>query len=275
MARSKGPTASIDYSSVAGVVVALAAILGGLILEGGAISDVAQATGAIIVLGGTFGAVMVSTPSSVLMGAIKNFKYVFLQPRSEERKAIDEILTYATRARRNGIVSLESDVDAVQDPFLRKALSLGVDGADIQELEQMMRLEMEEYERRGKAEAKVYEAAGGYSPTVGIIGAVLGLIQVMKHLDQIEMVGHGIAVAFVATVYGVAAANIFFLPAGSKLKARVEASTRMKELMLDGVISIVQGLHPKVIERKLEGYLSEAPKAKARPVKERERAEAA
>ena len=275
MAKAKGSGVSIDLSSFAGLAVAVGAILGGLILEGGNIKDIAQVTGAIIVLGGTLGAVLVTTPTAIFLGAVKSLKHVFFQPDYRPRKVIDEIVVYATRARRNGIVSLEADVEAVEDPFLRKALALGVDGTDLQELEQMMNLEMDAEERRGKAEAKVYESAGGYSPTIGIIGAVLGLIQVMKHLDQIEMVGHGIAVAFVATVYGVAAANIFFLPAGAKLKARVEESTHMKELMLDGVISIVQGLHPKVIERKLEAYLSDAPSQNGRPTRARSRAEAA
>jgi chemotaxis protein MotA len=275
MASARSSGVSIDISSFAGLIVACGAILGGLILEGGQVKDVAQMTGAIIVFGGTLGAVMVTTPTAVFLGAVKNLKHVFFQPEFTPRRVIDEIVSYATRARRNGIVSLEADVEKVEDPFLRKALSLGVDGTDLQELEQMMHLEMDAEERRGKAEAKVYESAGGYSPTIGIIGAVLGLIQVMKNLDQIEMVGHGIAVAFVATVYGVAAANIFFLPAGAKLRARVEESARMKELMLDGVMSIVQGLHPKVIERKLEAYLSEStPQTRTRST-ERARAEAA
>jgi chemotaxis protein MotA len=275
MGKRKGPRLSIDVSSFGGLAVAVGAIVGGLILEGGNIRDIAQVTGAIIVLGGTFGAVMVTTPTSVLLGAVKNLKYVFFQPRLEDRKVIEEIVVFATRARRNGLVSLEPDVDQVEDPFLRKALSLGVDGTDAQELQQMMNLEMDAEERRGKAEARVYESAGGYSPTIGIIGAVLGLIQVMKHLDQIELVGHGIAVAFVATVYGVAAANLLFLPAGAKLKARVDASTRTKELMLEGVISIVQGLHPKVIERKLEAYLSDRKAPAATPIRDRGRVEAA
>lgn len=275
MANSKSPKTTLDFSSIAGVAIALGGILGGLILEGGSINDVAQVTGAIIVLGGTLGAVMVTTPAAVLIGALKQLKLVFFQPRHEPRKIIEEVLVYAARARRNGIVSLEPDIEKIEDPFLRKALSLGVDGTDLQELQEMMNLEIDAEERRGRAEAKVYESAGGYSPTIGIIGAVLGLIQVMKHLDQIELVGHGIAVAFVATVYGVASANILFLPAGAKLKARVEEAGRMKELMLDGVISIVQGLHPKVIERKLEAYTADGLRRAGSGGRESVRAEAA
>ena len=275
MATSKGPGLKIDLGSLAGLIVALGGILGGLILEGGNIKDVAQITGGIIVVAGTLGAVLVTTPTSILTGAARKLLYVFFQPVYTPRGIIDEILLYATRARRNGIVSLESDVESIKDPFLKKALSLGVDGTDLQDLQQMMNLEISADEQRGRAEAKVYEAAGGYAPTVGIIGAVLGLIQVMKHLDQIELVGHGIAVAFVATVYGVGLANIVFLPAGAKLKARAEEAARMKELMLDGVSGIVQGLHPKIIERKLEAYLSEGARTSSTASKPSYRAEAA
>jgi chemotaxis protein MotA len=275
MSTSKGPRIKIDWGSIVGVLVALGGILGGLLLEGGNVKDVAQITGGIIVLSGTLGAVLVTTPTAVFTGAARKLLYVFFQPVYTPRGIIDEILVYATRARRNGIVSLEPDVESIKDPFLRKALSLGVDGADLQELQQMMNLEITSDEQRGRAEAKVYEAAGGYAPTVGIIGAVLGLIQVMKHLDQIELVGHGIAVAFVATVYGVASANIFFLPAGAKLKSRAEESARMKELMLDGVSGIVQGLHPKIIERKLEAYLSEGARTTTNSARATVRAEAA
>jgi chemotaxis protein MotA len=146
---------------------------------------------------------------------------------------------------------------------MRKALTLGVDGTDIKDLRKMMEIEMTIEEQEGEAEAKVYEAAGGYAPTIGIIGAVLGLIQVMKHLDNIEEVGHGIAVAFVATVYGVGFANLFFLPAANKIKARVRECARMNELILEGVCSIVEGLNPKMIERKLEPFVPQkSPKAK-------------
>jgi chemotaxis protein MotA len=255
--RSSGPPTRLDLASVAGLLLALGGIIGGLMLEGGSVADIAQATGALIVFGGTLGAVMVTTPPAILIGAAAKLKLVFLQPSYSPRAIIEEIMEYAMRARRNGIVSLEPDIERIESPFLRKALSLGVDGTDIQELRNMMAIELDAEERQGKAEAKVYEAAGGYAPTIGIIGAVLGLIQVMKHLDNIDLVGKGIAVAFVATVYGVASANLFFLPAGNKLKARVDESIRMKELMLEGVSSIIQGLHPQVIERKLEAFANE------------------
>lgn len=167
---------------------------------------------------------------------------------------IEEIIGYATKARKNSIISLESDLERIQDPFLRKAISLSVDGTDLQELRKMMELDLDLQQRNGEAIAKVYECAGGYAPTIGIIGAVLGLIQVMKHLENIEEVGRGIAVAFVATVYGVAAANLFFLPAANKIKARFHETLHIKELMLEGVCSIVEGLNPKLIRVKLDAF---------------------
>jgi chemotaxis protein MotA len=237
-----------------GLALAVAGILGGLVLEQGKVRDVAQLTAAIIVLGGTLGAVMVTTPMHLLRSAAGKFPALFFETSHAPEAIVEQIIGYAAKARKNGIVSLEDEAAAVRDPFLRKALNLAVDGTDLQELRRMMELEIALEEHRGEAEAKVYEAAGGYAPTIGIIGAVLGLIQVMKHLANIDEVGRGIAVAFVATVYGVASANLLFLPAGGKLKSRTHAAVQMRELMLEGVLGIAEGLNPKLIRIKLEAY---------------------
>jgi chemotaxis protein MotA len=234
--------------------LALVGTLGGLILEKGKVQDVAQVTAALIVLGGTLGAVMVTTPIGVLLSAAAKLSHIFFESRHAPGAIIEQIIAYATKARKHGIVSLENETDSIEDPFLRKALSLAVDGTDLQELRRMMELDISLEEQRGEAEARVYEAAGGYAPTIGIIGAVLGLIQVMKHLANIDEVGHGIAVAFVATVYGVGAANLFFLPAGGKLRSRLQAAVEIRELMLEGVLAIAEGLNPKLIRIKLEAY---------------------
>ena len=189
---------------------------------------------------------------------MRKLNLVFVDRAPRPGEAIEEIISFAGKARRHGIVSLEQDADNVPDPFLRKALNLAVDGTDLDDIRRMMELEVAAEEHRGEDEAKVFEAAGGYAPTVGIIGAVLGLIQVMKHLENIDEVGRGIAVAFVATVYGVGSANLFFLPAANKLRSRVQRATQIRELMLEGVISIVEGLNPKLIRTKLEAYAREA-----------------
>jgi chemotaxis protein MotA len=250
--KSKG--GKPDIASFLGIVVALGGIVGGLLLEGGKLSDIKQFTAAIIVLGGTLGAVMLTTPLSVLIGGVKQLGAVFLEKSHNPSDIIEEIIGYATRARKNGIVSLESELEKIHDPFLKKALSLAVDGTDLQELRKIMELEIIAEEERNEAEAKIYEVAGGYAPTVGIIGAVLGLIQVMKDLADIEKVGHGIATAFVATVYGVALSNLFCLPAASKLKSRAHHAMKSKELMLEGIVSIVEGMNPKLIRMKLAAY---------------------
>jgi chemotaxis protein MotA len=252
-----GRVTKADLASIGGLVLALAGILGGLVLEGGKIKDIAQLTAAMIVFGGTLGAVMVTTPLSVLIAAAKRLKEVFLEQSRSPALIVEDIVGYASKARRNSIVSLEADLDGIDDPFLRKALTLAVDGTDLNALRSIMELDIALDEKAAEAEAKVYEAAGGYAPTIGIIGAVLGLIQVMKHLENIDEVGRGIAVAFVATVYGVASANLLFLPAANKLKARAHQVQHAKELMLQGVCSIVEGLNPKLIRVTLDAFVRE------------------
>jgi chemotaxis protein MotA len=236
MARSGGSTDSKvrsvrpDFASFGGLIVAAGGIIGGLVLDGGKVSDIRQVTAAIIVLGGTLGAVMVTSPMSSLTSAAKGLKSVFFEEVIDMDAAVDEIIGYAAKARKNSIISLEEELDKIEDPFLKKALSLAVDGTDLKELRKMMDIEIFQAEKRDEAAIKVYESAGGYSPTVGIIGAVMGLIQVMKHLENIDEVGRGIAIAFVATVYGVAVANLFFLPVANKLKARIHRDVQVKEL---------------------------------------------
>ena len=249
-----------DFATLGGILLATAGIVGGLLMEGGRLKDISQITAAFIVLGGTFGAVMVSTPLHVLNAAALRLIHVFLDKSESPDTAIEELISYATKARKNGLVSLENEALEIQDSFLRKALTLAVDGTDLQEIRNMMQLEIDTAENRALAEAKVFESAGGYSPTIGIIGAVMGLIQVMKNLANIEEVGRGIAVAFVATVYGVGLANIFLLPAATKIKSRIERESELKQLKLEGVVAIVEGLNPKLIRSKLEAYKHEEKK---------------
>jgi chemotaxis protein MotA len=250
----------IDFATILGIGLALAGIIGGLILEKGSINDVAQVSAAIIVLGGTFGAVLVTNPLPVVLRAFKGVGSVFFERAGAAPAIVDSLIQYATKARKNGIVSLEAEAAEISDPFLRKALNLAVDGTDLQELRKMMEVDIALSEQAAEAEAKVWEAAGGYAPTIGIIGAVMGLIQVMKHLEDIKEVGAGIAVAFVATVYGVGSANIFFLPASNKLRARIREATLIKDMTLEGVVGIVEGLNPTLIRMKLETYLQDTGK---------------
>ena len=257
----------LDLATISGIALAMAGIIGGLLLEKGSIQDLTQGTAAMIVMGGTFGAVLVTTPMAIVMRALRGLSAVFFERTSDTAAAIDRLIQYAAKARKQGIVSLEAEAAAIDDPFLRKALSLAVDGTDLQELRKMMEIDIAVAEHNAESEARVWEAAGGYAPTIGIIGAVMGLIQVMKHLEDIKEVGHGIAVAFVATVYGVGSANILFLPAANKLRARMQEVSLRKDMILEGIVGIVEGLNPTLIRLKLDAYnpVAEAKKAEHRP----------
>jgi chemotaxis protein MotA len=236
-----------------------------MVLEGGKLGDIVQVTAGLIVLGGTLGAVMVNSPPAVLWRAARRLSTLFRPEHIPTGLLIEDLVACAAKARKHGLLSLEADVQAARDPFLRKALALAVDGAGIDVLREDMELEISLEEQRLDDEARVYEAAGGYAPTIGIIGAVLGLIQVMKHLDNISEVGHGIAVAFVATVYGVGLANLALLPAAGKLRALAAHRIRMREMVLEGVLAIVEGRNPKLLRSKLEAYEPAAARAVVEP----------
>jgi chemotaxis protein MotA len=258
--KQQRPGIRLDLATLAGIALALAGIIGGLLLENGRIQDIAQATAAMIVMGGTFGAVLVTTPLPIVGRAMAGLRYVFFDRAVSTAETVETLIQFATKARRSGIVSLEEEALALPDPFLRKALGLAVDGTDLNVLRKVMEIDIQFSEQSAEEEAKVWECAGGYAPTIGIIGAVMGLIQVMKHLEDIKEVGHGIAVAFVATVYGVGSANIFFLPAANKLRARMHRTTRIMEMTLEGVLGIVEGLNPTLLRLKLDSFNDEPKK---------------
>ncbi len=249
---------SADKSSWLGLVLAVGGVVTGLLLEGGNLRQVVQPTAAMIVFGGTLGAVMLQFPMSVVLAAIRRLGSVFVQPTTKSESTIVRLVQYAQKARKEGIVSLDADLKGIQDPFLKKSLMLAVDGTEPEELRKMMELELEnqaEYEERAP---QVFESAGGFAPTIGIIGAVLGLIQVMQHLDKIDEVGRGIAVAFVATIYGVGSANLLYLPIAGKMKLRVREEQITREMTLEGVVSILEGMNPRMLETKLLSFLVEA-----------------
>lgn len=257
----------MDKGSWGGVILGMAGILGGLLLEGGNLSQIIQPTAAVIVFGGTLGAVLIQFPLPVVVSAFGRLAHVFVEPKTNAAATVHSLVVFANRARREGIVSLDSELDKIKEAFLRKSLMLAVDGTEPQELRKMMELELDnlaEYEERFP---QVFESAGGFSPTIGIIGAVLGLIQVMQHLDKIDEVGKGIAVAFVATIYGVGAANLFFLPTAGKLRIRIREEQVVREMTLEGVISILEGMNPRVLETKLLGFMCDQRTAESEKTK--------
>jgi len=249
----------VDKSTIAGILVAVGGIVAGLLLEGGNLGQVLQPTAAVIVLGGTLGAVLIQFPLSVVFAGGRELSHVFFEDADSQQSLIREMVVFAHKARKHGIVSLDAETDSIPDPFLKRALMLAVDGTEPDQLRRMMELEMDNKTEEEERVPQVFEAAGGFSPTIGIIGAVLGLIQVMQHMDKIEEVGRGIAVAFVATIYGVGLANLFLLPAAGKLKIRLRQTRVLREMMVEGVISILEGMNPRMLEIKLLGFTSIQP----------------
>lgn len=247
----------MDKGTVVGILLAIGGIVAGLLLEGGNLGQILQPTAAMIVFGGTLGAILIQFPLSVVIAGFKGLGKVLFVRGKEGQAVIAQLIGFANKARRQGIVSLDEEIKNIHDPFLKKALMLAVDGTEPELLRKMMELELDNQSEEEERVPHVFESAGGFSPTIGIIGAVMGLIQVMQHMDKIEEVGRGIAVAFVATIYGVGAANLFFLPAAGKLKIRIRQSQIIREMILEGVISILEGMNPRMLEMKLFGFLSE------------------
>ena len=254
----------MDPASLFGILLALAGVLAGLLLEGGHVRQILQPTAAMIVFGGTLGAVLLQFPLRTVLAAALRLTRVFFHRDGGGDALLRQIVDFANKARRKGIVSLDQDLSEVADPFLRQALMLAVDGTEPTELRRIMEVQIDNVSEIEARIPAVFESAGGFSPTIGIIGAVIGLIQVMQHLDRMDQVGRGIAVAFVATIYGVGAANIFFLPAAGKLKQRAREDQRLKEMALEGVISILEGMNPRMIEIKLASFEGRAPRAPER-----------
>ncbi len=248
----------MDKASIGGAFLAIAGIIAGLLIEGGNLGQVLQPTAALIVFGGTLGAVMLQFPLTTVGSAFRSLAHVFAAPRKQETQVIRQLITFANKARRNGVVSLDGDLEAIQDPFLKQTLMLAVDGTEPVELRKIMRVTLDSLTEDEERLPAVFESAGGFSPTIGILGAVLGLIQVMQHLDNINEVGRGIAVAFVATIYGVGIANLFFLPFAGKMRLRIRNGHRRREMMLEGVISILEGMNPRMLEIKLAGFVDGA-----------------
>lgn len=259
MARNPGAAGRLDLTSTIGLPLAVGLILLGQALEGGSARTLMQATAALIVLGGTAGSVMLSFSTGEVRRALQAVPTVFVDPLEPSAKPISRIVAYAKKARRLGLLSIEEDVNREPDPFLRRALNMAVDGISRSELRNTLEVEMDSIAEYDEAPARVFDAAGGYAPTIGILGAVIGLIQVMDNLADPSKLGHGIAVAFVATVYGVGIANLLLLPVGTKLRHRALAAARRRELLLKGVLAMLDGLNPKLIEQLLTGYTAEAP----------------
>jgi len=248
----------MDKGSIGGAILAVVGIVSGLLIEGGNLGQILQPTAALIVFGGTIGAVLLQFPIATVIEAFRNLIHVFVAPRRQNNEFIRQLVEFANKARRNGVVSLDADLKLIHDPFMKQAVMLAVDGTEPAELRKIMRVSLDSAAESEERLPLVFESAGGFSPTIGILGAVLGLIQVMQHLDNMQAVGRGIAVAFVATIYGVGIANLLFLPFAGKMRLQMHEAQRRREMILEGVISILEGMNPRMLEVKLAGFLDSA-----------------
>jgi chemotaxis protein MotA len=247
----------MDITTIGGIVAAIGLILLGQALEGGHVGSILQATAALIIFGGTLGAVMVAYPKKQFMMGFKQLKLCFTEPKVELSGLTRQLVDFASVARRDGVLALEGRLGEVTDPFLRRALQFVVDGVDASVTRSTLETAIEADFEENIVGAKVWESAGGFAPTIGILGAVLGLIHVMENLNDPSKLGGGIATAFVATVYGVGSANIFFLPWANKIKLKLGAEKERKIVIAEGVLSIQEGLNPRVLEERLRAFTGE------------------
>lgn len=244
-----------DFNSAIGLILAISGIVGGHLLEGGHLDALLQLTAFVIVGGGTLGAVMLQTPVRVFWQGIKMLKWIFMPPNFVSESLIRQITVWSSAVRKEGLLVLDSGMEEISDPFVKKGIHLLVDGTPAAKMREMLEVDINAFEDHGRQAARVWEAAGGYSPTIGILGAVLGLIHVMENLSNPAKLGGGIAVAFVATIYGVGLANLVFLPIANKLKTLVNHQVVWREMLVDGLVAISEGENPRIIEEKLLGYV--------------------
>jgi chemotaxis protein MotA len=245
----------MDIMTIVGIVLALGSIAGGQALEGGHLGSILQLTAFIIVMGGTIGAICVQNPLGVVLKSITSLSLALFDPKTNAKEQITQIVDLANVSRKQGLLALEGKLKGIGDPMFRKGVQMIVDGTDAKVIQSVLEVEVEHQEEEGVTAAKVWEAAGGYAPTVGILGAVLGLIHVMENLSDPSKLGGGIAVAFVATVYGVGAANLFFLPLANKMKLKLKRVTTARTMLIEGLVGLAQGENPRMLQEKLESYL--------------------
>lgn len=247
-------TSKMDVNSIAGIVLAFVAIIGGQILEGGHVGSLLQLAAFLIVMGGTVGAVLLQSPVRVFVDGVKMVAWVFYPPDHSPQNLIKQIINWSHISRKEGLLALDAQASTMKDPLIKKGLQLLVDGSPPEKLREALEIDISAFEAHQRQSAKIWEAAGGYAPTIGILGAVLGLIHVMENLSDPSLLGSGIAVAFVATIYGVGLANLVFLPIAHKLKSIINAHSVLQEMLVDGFVGIANGENPRLIENRLRGY---------------------
>jgi chemotaxis protein MotA len=246
----------MDILSVIGLLLALVAIIGGSVAKGSGVGALWNGAAFVIVVLGTFAAALLQAKLPVFVHAMRLFPWIFSAPRIDSEEAIEKLVSWSQIARKEGLLGLESQAEQEMDPFSSKGLQLLVDGTEPETIRTILDVELSTREHFDLQGAKVFESMGIYAPTLGIIGAVMGLMAVMQNLAEPDKLGPGIAAAFVATIYGIASANLFFLPVCNKLKATIQSQTAYREMIIDGITAIAEGENPRNIETKLRGYLN-------------------
>lgn len=246
----------MDRLSVFGLLVAFAGIIGGSMLEGGSVAILLQGASLLIVLGGTLGAVMLQSPFRIFAMGISMGRWAFSTPKISPQKMVYQLSAWSNLARRDGVLRLEHQIDELKDPFIRKGLQLLVDGNTADKIRNVLDVDLHTYEQHHFQSARVWESAAGYAPTIGIMGAVLGLVQVMQSLTDPSRLGAGIAIAFISTLYGVGLANLVFLPIAGKLKMIILQQVSVREMYIDGLMMIANGENSRYLENKLQGYIA-------------------
>lgn len=245
----------MDILSLIGLLLGISAVVGGQVLEGGHLGSLLQVTAFIIVIGGTLGATMLQHSPKIFLQGVKMLLWIFLPPSLSQQHIIEQVLTWSQTARKGGLLALEPLIEQLDDPFMQKGLQMLVDGAEPEYLRNALEMELTAFEEHSLKCSQVWMAAGGYAPTIGIIGAVMGLIHVMENLSEPSKLGSGIAVAFVATIYGVGSANLILIPASNKLKSIVQHQVANRQMFIEGLVSIANGENPRMIESKLQGFV--------------------
>jgi len=247
----------MDILSIIGVLLGFSAIIGGNLMAGGEISSLINVHAFVIVVGGTLGATLLQFPPRVFLRSLRILAWIFHPENHQLAKQIEKIVRWSTLARKEGLLGLETVIDTEKDGLAQKGLHLLVDGNEPEVIRDCLEVELETKEYLDIQAARVFEAMGGYSPTIGIIGAVIGLIHVMQNLAKPELLGSGIATAFVATIYGVGLANLLFIPVANKLKSHIHQASQAREMLIEGITSIAEGENPRNIELKLSGFVAD------------------
>jgi chemotaxis protein MotA len=245
----------MDRLSILGLLLAFSGIIGGSLLEGGSVIVLLQGASLLIVLGGRLGAVMLQNPGKIFANGLRMSRWAFSTPQLSQQRLIYQLSAWNNIVRRDGVLKLEDQIDEMSDPFIRKGLQLLVDNMPAEKIRNVLEVDLRTYEQFHFQSARVWESAAGYSPTIGIMGAVLGLVHVMQSLTEPAKLGAGIAIAFISTLYGVGLANLVFLPVSGKLKNIIMQQVNLKEMYIDGVMMIANGENSRYLENKLQGYL--------------------